>query len=73
MKTVQTSLTSESDGKLRLEIPVDKAGQIYRVTVVVDEASSICWPDGYFDSVIGKWDGEFVFKPEGEFERRESL
>ena len=33
MKTVQTSLTSESDGELHLEIPVEKAGQIYRVTV----------------------------------------
>ena len=73
MKTVQTSVTSESDGKLHLEIPVEKAGQIYRVTVTVDEVADDSWPEGYLASVIGKWDGEFVAESEGEFEHRESL
>jgi len=73
MKTMQTSLTSKSDGMLHLEIPVEKVGQIYRVTVTIDEAADDSWPEGYFASVIGKWDGEFVTEPEGEFEQRESL
>lgn len=73
MKTVQTSLVSETDKKLHLEIPVEKAGQTYRVTVLVAEVSETNWPVGYLDSVIGKWNGEFVAEPEGEFEQRESL
>ena len=37
MKTIQTSQQAGPDGKLRLEIPVDKVGQTYRVLVIFDE------------------------------------
>lgn len=73
MKTVQTSLTSAPDGKIHLKIPVEKTGHVYRVTVWVDDTPDTGWPTGYFESVIGKWEGEFISRSEGEFEERESL
>lgn len=62
MKTIHTSATSETGGKLHLEIPVEKVGQEYIVTVLVAEANSSPevsnWPAGYLESVIGKWEGD---------------
>ena len=37
MKTIQTSQQAGPDGKLRLEIPVDKVGHTYHVLVIFDE------------------------------------
>ena len=32
------------------------------------------WPEGYFDRVVGNWQGEpLVRSPQGEFEVRDSL
>ena len=32
------------------------------------------WPDGYFDQVVGGWDGEALERPEqGELEERDAL
>ncbi len=78
MKTIQTSQQAGADGKLRLEIPVAKAGYTYRVLVVFDEQPMESgekeeWPPGYLESTIGKWQGDFVCESEGPFERRESL
>lgn len=79
MKTIQTFQQAEGDGKLRLEIPVEKPGHTYEVVVVVsDESENVAsqsngWPDGYMESVIGKWEGDFDVQPEGSFEQREPL
>lgn len=78
MRTIETSQLSGMDGTLRLEIPVDKPGHNYRVVVVLsdDELKSDAgadWPEGYFDSVIGKWEGDFERTPEGIVEAREPL
>lgn len=62
MKTIETSQRSEVDGKLRLTIPVEKCAHPYRVVVVItDVADEVpdAWPQGYLDSVIGQWQGEF--------------
>lgn len=78
MKTIQTSQQAGADGKLRLEIPVDKVGHTYRVLVIFDEQPAESrtageWPPGYLDSTIGKWQGDFVCESEGPFEHREPL
>jgi hypothetical protein len=78
MKTIETSQTAGPDGRLRLEIPVDRIGQTYHIVVVVDEVPTGSqtkneWPPGYLDSTIGKWQGEFVCESEGPFEQREPL
>ena len=78
MKTLETAQQAGADGKLRLEIPVDKAGHTYHVVVIVEEqrsetASGDCWPPGYMDSTIGRWEGDFVCESEGAFEEREPL
>jgi hypothetical protein len=78
MKAIQITKRAEADGKLRLEIPVDKVGKMYRVVVVLDELareSNVLeeWPSGYMDSVVGGWQGEFDRVSEGSFEQREPL
>ena len=78
MKTIETAQEAGTDGKLRLEIPVDKAGQIYHVIVIVDEQPTPArtpeaWPPGYLEATIGKWEGDFVCESEGRFEQREPL
>ena len=78
MKTIQTSQQAGPDGKLRLEIPVDKVGCTYHVLVILDEQPAESrtageWPPGYLHSTIGKWQGDFVCESEGSFEHREPL
>ena len=79
MKTIRTSQQSAGDSKLHLELPVDKLDHTYHVAVVLnDEAENSTpqpngLPEGYRDSVIGKWDGDFVGEPERPFEPRKSL
>ena len=78
MKTIETAQQAGTDGKLRLEIPVDKAGHNYHVVVIVEEqrretASEDGWPPGYMDSTIGRWEGDFVCESEGPFEQRVPL
>jgi hypothetical protein len=78
MKTIQTSQQAGPDGKLRLEIPVDKVGNTYHVVVMFDEQSAESpiaekWPPGYMDSTIGKWQGDFVCASGGPFEHHEPL
>jgi hypothetical protein len=79
MKTIQTSQQAGPDGKLRLEIPVDKVGRTYHVLVILDEQPAESrtpggeWPPGYLDSTIGKWQGDFLCESEGPFEDREPL
>jgi hypothetical protein len=69
MKTIQTSQQAGPDGKLRLEIPVDRVGHTYHVLVILDEQPTESrtageWPPGYLDSTIGKWQGDFVCESE---------
>jgi hypothetical protein len=79
MRTIETAEQSGPDGKLRIEIPVDKVGQTYRVVVVIEEepapgtGAADQWPPGYIDSTAGAWQGDFTRLSEGPFEERERL
>ena len=78
MKTIQTAQQAGPDGKLRLEIPVDRAGHTYHIVVIFEEQlpeprTAGEWPPGYLEATIGKWQGDFVCESEGPFERREAL
>ena len=78
MKTIETAQQAGTDGKLRLEIPVDKAGHNYHVVVIVEEQltegqNPDAWPPGYIESTIGQWEGDFVCESEGPFEQRVPL
>jgi hypothetical protein len=78
MHTVETSQRAGPDGKLHLEIPVDKVGQLYHIVVILDEKATDShwqnqWPVGYMDSVVGQWQGEFTLGSEGPYEHREPL
>ena len=78
MKTIKTAQQVGPDGKLRLEIPVDKIGHTYHIVVIFEEQmperrTDGEWPPGYLDSTIGKWQGDFVCESEGPFEQREAL
>ena len=76
MDTITTSQISGEDKTIRLSIPVPKAKEAYRVTVKVEEdlnAKQQGWPEGYFERVIGGWQGDFHIESEGMFETRAPL
>jgi hypothetical protein len=78
MTTIETLQRAGPDAKLRLEIPVAKPDQSYRVVVLVEEEpdadiAMAQWPAGYIEATAGAWQGEFPQQFEGEFEQRESL
>ncbi len=78
MKTIDMIETAGGDGVLRLEVPVDKAGEQYRVVVNFEpldseETVKKGWPPGFFERTAGQWQGELERAPQGEFEQRESL
>lgn len=76
MDTITTSQISGQDKTIRLSIPVPKAKESYRITVKVEEDLDVNkrgWPEGYFERVIGGWQGDFNIESEGTFETREPL
>lgn len=80
MKTVEFIQEADADKVVRLEIPVKEAARRYRLIVLI-EPESIGdkdegldeWPAGFFERTAGRWVGELVRPPQGEFERREPL
>lgn len=45
----------------------------YLAEIVGREAGVGGWPDGFFEEVLGGWEGELVRTLQGEYEVRESL
>lgn len=45
----------------------------YLAKIVGREAGSGEWPEGFFEEVLGGWDGELVRPLQGEYEVRENL
>ena len=73
-------------GQLHLYLPEEIANRVkerarakglsvsrYLARIVVREVGA-SWPDGYFDEVVGAWQGEPLVRPrQGEPEEREAL
>ena len=81
MQTLQIRSQAGADGVLHLEIPVGTPHAEYQVVVVLQPASDapppktpeeLGWPPGFFEEVIGSWQGDFV-RAQAEFEKREEL
>jgi hypothetical protein len=81
MRTIHTLQQAGPDKALHLTIPVEEANRRYQVVIVIEpepvagppppEARG--WPPGFFEQTAGRWQGDFVCEPEGEFEDREPL
>ena len=52
--------TSGADKRLHLDIPVDEADRKYRLEIKLTPEAAPGWPPGFFESVCGKWVGEFA-------------
>ena len=45
----------------------------YLAEVVRKEADTEKWPEGFFEDVLGTWEGELTRPPQGLYEERENL
>lgn len=45
----------------------------YLAEIVGREADIVGWPEGFFEEVLGRWEGELVRPSQGEYEVRDSL
>lgn len=45
----------------------------YLAEVVGKEINGGEWPEGYFEDVLGAWEGELERPPQGLYEKREDL
>jgi hypothetical protein len=79
MKTLRIQSQSGSDGKLRLEIPVETPNAFYDVVIVMQPGRSEeqpraadegRWPPGFCEATADVWQGDFV-RDQGQFEERE--
>jgi hypothetical protein len=74
MNRIELSATSDNDGVIRLEIPVDQANHDYRVVIEIAESppdverDANGWPIGFFERITGKWVGELERPPQCEHE-----
>ncbi len=83
MQSVTLHSHSGKNGILTLEVPVGIADADWDVVVVVQPAASseaekmpegLGWPAGFFEKVIGGWQGEpLVREEQGEFEVRDEI
>ena len=79
VKTIETSQQADSDKVLRLAIPVEQAGRLYHVVIMLEPEDEMGkptltdWPPGFIESTAGAWVGELERPPQGEFEKREEL
>ncbi len=82
MKSVTLRSHVGADGILNLQIPVGITNAELEVMVIVQpliqpevEASERAgWMPGFFEEVIGSWEGEPLVRPEqGEYKMREEL
>lgn len=79
MKTIVLVEIAGDDGMLRLNVPVEQAGQRYHVVVHLEPDNALTetpkrgWPPRFFEETAGKWVGELTRSPQGDYEQRESL
>ena len=77
MKTLEFTQQAGADGLVRLNIPVDSADTPYHVVVHIEPARPNervgHLPEEFIQETAGKWVGDFIIEPEGEYEERESL
>jgi hypothetical protein len=77
MKTFEFTERAGDDLLVRLNIPVETAGMPYHVVVHLEPASgpepAEFLSDEFINETAGRWTGEFVIGPEGEYEEREPL
>ncbi|CAN5510074.1 MAG: hypothetical protein ACR2N0_11940 [Rubrobacteraceae bacterium] len=45
----------------------------YLAEIVVREVDEERWPEGFFDEVLGSWEGEVERGGQGDYEAREAL
>lgn len=45
----------------------------YLAEVAGREVANESWPEGFFENVLGAWEGEFHRAPQGIYEEREDL
>lgn len=60
----------------RLRSRAEKRGMSlsgYLAEVVGREVDGERWPEGFFEEVLGGWEGEFERPPQGPYEEREGL
>ena len=79
MKTLQIVQTADAEKKLHLTIPVDEPSRRYRITVAIEPDLDVeseaddKWPEGFFARTAGKWVGDLVRQPQGDYEQRAKL
>lgn len=76
LKTLELHQQADTEGVVRLVIPLDRPQQHYRLIVVVEaesDAPKRQWSEGFFERTYGKWHGELERAPQGEFEKREEF
>jgi len=80
MRTVELVQEADADKVIRLQIPVDEAARRYRLIVLIepevngeDSEGSDEWPPGFFERTAGKWVGDLVRPPQGDYEQRAPL
>jgi hypothetical protein len=80
MKTIELIEQADSDKVVWIAIPVDEAARRYRLIVQIEPDHNgesgeglDDWPPGFFERTAGKWVGDLVREPQGEFEQRATL
>lgn len=80
MQMLQVVKQAGPDRVIHLSIPVDRAEQIYRLTVTIEPEKvpseivvADAWPPEFLHRVVGAWEGDFELGYEGDFEKREAL
>jgi hypothetical protein len=79
--TFETTQTAGPDGLVHLTVPVPNANQPYRLVVAIEpsllkeivQLDDRGYPVGYFEKILGSWEGDFPELYEGDFEKRDEL
>lgn len=74
LDTMRLNGRTDEQGVLRLTLPVGVKETEYEVVVVMqpkEPKGERVWPPGFFEQVVGKWEGEFERPPQGEINDRE--
>jgi len=82
MQMIRTLERTGKSGTLLLRIPLTRPETECEVIVVVQPTETTAtattpedrgWPAGFFERTAGRWQGDFVCEPAGDFEGREPL
>lgn len=77
MHTIQTTAHTTEDGTLVLRVPTHIPSSDVDVTVVIvptEPCGERAWPDGFFESTAGAWEGEPLERgDQGEYPVRDPL